>query len=101
MTVQLRRGCALEMRRPGRQSAGMPTTLAPPRPPMERMLESLPAQYRQILVETYFRGRSPREAAKALGIPPAVATARLYQAMRDLSLMITVSGTDDTSWRPV
>jgi len=45
-------------------------------------------------VATYFRGRTTREAAQVLGLAPADAKARLYQAMRDLSLMI------DTYRRP-
>ena len=59
-----------------------------PRRPAEEMLLRLPAQHREILVATYFHGRTPQEAAKALGITPAVAKARLHQAMRDLALML-------------
>ena len=73
----------------------MPTTLADPpgareaQPlPGKMMLRSLPAQYREIVVATYFQRRTPREAAQLLGIPPEVAKARLYQAMRDLSAMV-------------
>jgi RNA polymerase sigma-70 factor (ECF subfamily) len=62
------------------------------RPPMELMVRSLSAQHREILVATYFRGRTAAEAAGVLGLTPAAATARLYQAMRDLSLMV------DTRW---
>ena len=56
--------------------------------PMEIMLRSLEAQHREIIVATYFRGRTTREAARELGLAPATASARLYQAMRDLSLMV-------------
>lgn len=55
---------------------------------MELMLRSLPAQDLEILVATYFRGRTTREAARELGLAPADATVRLYQAMRDLSRMV-------------
>jgi RNA polymerase sigma-70 factor (ECF subfamily) len=52
---------------------------------MELMLRDLPAQHREIIVATYFRRRTTREAAALLGITPDAAKARLYQAMRDLS----------------
>jgi DNA-directed RNA polymerase specialized sigma24 family protein len=61
-------------------------------PTMEVMLRSLSAQHREIVVATYFHGRTTREAARVLGITPAAARARLYQAMRDLSLMVTIYG---------
>lgn len=54
----------------------------------EVMLQRLPAQHREIIVATYYQGHSTREAAKRLGLTPAVAKARLYQAMRDLALML-------------
>ena len=55
--------------------------------PMEIMLRSLEAQHREIIVATYLRGRTTREAAWVLGLAPAVAKIRLYQAMRELSVM--------------
>ena len=64
------------------------------RPPMELMLQSLPTQHREIIVATYFRGRTTREAARMLGLTPAAANARLYQAMRDLSLMVAACRPD-------
>ncbi|GAA0583587.1 hypothetical protein GCM10010172_80640 [Paractinoplanes ferrugineus] len=72
----------------------MPTTDADTieaRPPsMRLMLRNLPAQYREILVATYFHHRTPHEAAEHLGLAPEAAKARLYEAMRDLSLMIAM-----------
>jgi RNA polymerase sigma-70 factor (ECF subfamily) len=53
----------------------------------------LSAQHREIIVATYFGGRTIREAAWVLGIAPAVAKARLYQAMRDLSGMAAAGRT--------
>ncbi|MEV4708132.1 sigma factor-like helix-turn-helix DNA-binding protein [Actinoplanes sp. NPDC049316] len=64
------------------------------RPPMESMLRSLPAQHREILVATYFQGRTTREAAQLLGLAPDAATARLYQAMRGLSVMVALHRQD-------
>jgi DNA-directed RNA polymerase specialized sigma24 family protein len=78
---------------------GMPTTQADPiddratrRPDMEVMLRSLPASHQEIIVATYFGGRTAHQAADHLGLPPAVAKARLYEAMRSLSGMV------DTCW---
>ena len=57
-------------------------------PSTEVMLHSLPPQHREIIVATYFHHRTTGEAAKLLGLSPAAAKARLYHAMRDLSLMV-------------
>ena len=70
----------------------MPTRHAEPiAAPIELMLRNLPDQHREILVATHFRGRTTREAARQLGLTPAVAKHRLYQAMRDLSEMVAAS----------
>ena len=72
----------------------MPTTDADTiearHPSMQLMLRNLPAQHREILVATYFRHRTTSEAAEHLGLAPEAAKARLYEAMRDLSLMVAV-----------
>lgn len=65
-----------------------------PRPEMELMLRSLPAQHQEIIFATYFRGRTTREAAWRLGLAPAVAKTLLYQAMRDLSRMVATGRPD-------
>ena len=57
---------------------------------MDLMLRSLSAEHREILIATYFQGRTTREAARELGLAPADARARLYQAMRGLSLMVAL-----------
>ncbi|MFF5075910.1 sigma factor-like helix-turn-helix DNA-binding protein [Actinoplanes sp. NPDC000266] len=69
----------------------MPTTKADAtrRPPMESLLRDLPEPHREILVATYFRRRTPREAAEALGLPQAEVKARLYEAMRTLSAVVS------------
>lgn len=79
----------------------MPTSHADPigdretgRPPVELMLRSLPPQHREIIVATYFRRRTTREAARLLGLAPDAAKARLYQAMRDLSDMVATGWPD-------
>ncbi|NMO51932.1 sigma-70 family RNA polymerase sigma factor [Actinoplanes sp. TBRC 11911] len=52
------------------------------------MLRNLPDHHREIIVATYFQRRTTREAARLLGLTPALASARLYRAMRDLSAML-------------
>ncbi|XVU28233.1 sigma factor-like helix-turn-helix DNA-binding protein [Actinoplanes sp. CA-054009] len=71
----------------------MPTTQADAtrRPPMESLLRDLPEPHREILVATYFRRRTPQEAAEALGLPQAEVKARLYEAMRTLSSVVSHS----------
>lgn len=71
----------------------MPTTpdLETRRPPVEMMLGSLPAQHQEIIIATYFRHRTIREAAGQLGLTPGTARARLYEAMRGLSEMVATS----------
>ncbi|MGA5305769.1 sigma factor-like helix-turn-helix DNA-binding protein [Nucisporomicrobium flavum] len=59
-----------------------------PRPPMEAMLQSLPDRHREIIIATYFQGRTTGDAARALGLAPDTAKARLYHAMRVLSWMV-------------
>jgi RNA polymerase sigma-70 factor (ECF subfamily) len=72
----------------------MPTTEADTiedrRPSMQLMLRNLPAQHREIIVATYFHHRTTSEAADRLGLAPATAKARLYEAMRNLSLMVAL-----------
>ncbi|MFI7547577.1 sigma factor-like helix-turn-helix DNA-binding protein [Actinoplanes sp. NPDC049599] len=57
------------------------------------MLQDLPAQHRAIIVATYFRHRTTREAALQLGVTPGAVQALLYEAMRELSLMVA-------AWHP-
>jgi RNA polymerase sigma-70 factor, ECF subfamily len=53
--------------------------------PIETVVRRLPTTQREILVETYFLGRSLEEAAQKFGIAPAEAKARLYEAMHQLA----------------
>jgi DNA-directed RNA polymerase specialized sigma24 family protein len=74
----------------------MPTTQAetrPPPPPMALIVGRLPSRHREILLATYFRGQTVGEAAHALGLDPAEAKIRLYQAMRGLAGMVAVADT--------
>lgn len=65
----------------------MPIRQETRRPPMEQMLRRLPARHREVLVATYFQGRTTGEAARLLGLPPASVKMRLYEAMRELADM--------------
>ena len=61
---------------------------------VELMLESLPPQHREIIIATYFCGRTPLETAQRLGLAPGTVKVRLYQAMRDLSDMLATRWPD-------
>ena len=47
-------------------------------------LKALSQSHREILVETYFRGRTVPEAAEVLGLPLGTAKSRVYYALRAL-----------------
>lgn len=49
-------------------------------------LQALSVAHRLVVVETYYRGRSVREAAAALGIPEGTVKSRLHHALRALRL---------------
>lgn len=51
---------------------------------MNEALVTLTRSHREILVETYFKGRTVSEAAKELSIPLGTAKSRVYYALRAL-----------------
>jgi len=55
-------------------------------------LDSLSPEHRAVIVETYYRGRSVAEAARALGIPPGTVKSRCYYALRALTLALAERG---------
>jgi RNA polymerase sigma-70 factor, ECF subfamily len=62
---------------------------------MTGLLDELPADHRQVLVELYYRGRTMSEAAAALGIPAGTVKSRSYHALRSLRRRInpaTIAG---------
>lgn len=55
-------------------------------------LRSLSYAHREILLETYFRGRTVTEAAEVLGLPLGTAKSRVYYALRALRLALEERG---------
>jgi RNA polymerase sigma-70 factor (ECF subfamily) len=55
-------------------------------------LDSLSADHRAVLVETYFQGRSVAQAADVLGVPPGTVKSRCYYALRALKLALAERG---------
>lgn len=55
-------------------------------------LATLRAEHREVLLETYYRGRSVAEAAAALSIPAGTVKSRTYYALRALRLALEERG---------
>jgi RNA polymerase sigma-70 factor, ECF subfamily len=55
-------------------------------------LSALRPEHRQVLVETYYRGRSVAEAASVLGIPSGTVKSRTFYALRALKLALEERG---------
>ncbi|HEY5252406.1 MAG TPA: sigma-70 family RNA polymerase sigma factor [Acidimicrobiales bacterium] len=61
---------------------------------VEEALRRLRDEHRQVLVETYYRGRSGREVAIELGIPEGTVRSRLFYALQSLRLTLDEMGFD-------
>jgi RNA polymerase sigma-70 factor, ECF subfamily len=61
---------------------------------VEEALRRLRDDHRQVLVETYYRGRSGREVAVELGIPEGTVRSRLFYALQSLRLILDEMGWD-------
>jgi RNA polymerase sigma-70 factor (ECF subfamily) len=59
----------------------------------EEALRRLRPEHRQVLVETYYRGRSGPEVAAELGIPEGTVRSRLFYALQLSRLTL-----DETGW---
>jgi RNA polymerase sigma-70 factor (ECF subfamily) len=55
-------------------------------------LKALSQSHREVLVETYFRGRTVPEAAEVLGLPLGTAKSRVYYALRALRTALHARG---------
>jgi RNA polymerase sigma-70 factor (ECF subfamily) len=55
-------------------------------------LRTLSPEHRDVIVETYYRGKSVAEAAAALHIPAGTVKSRTYYALRALKLALTERG---------
>ncbi|TCO65893.1 sigma-70 family RNA polymerase sigma factor [Actinocrispum wychmicini] len=51
---------------------------------VHRALERLPAAQREVILETYLRGRTVNEVAAMLGVPPGTVKSRMYHGVRAL-----------------
>src|SRR6266567_5790043 len=55
-------------------------------------LAALRPDHRQVLLETYYRGRSVAEAAIVLGVPAGTVKSRTFYALRALKLALEERG---------
>lgn len=59
---------------------------------MAEALRGLTDEHRRVIIETYYRDRSVRQAAKELGIPPGTVKSRLYHGLRNLRVVLEDRG---------
>jgi RNA polymerase sigma-70 factor (ECF subfamily) len=55
---------------------------------VEEAMRRIGEQYRQVLVETYYRGRPYAEVATELGVPEATVKSRVYDGLRALKVAL-------------
>ncbi|MGW7004469.1 sigma-70 family RNA polymerase sigma factor [Streptomyces sp. NPDC054933] len=55
-------------------------------------LDDLTPAHRQVLVETYFKGRDTNETARVLGVPPGTVRSRIFYALRSLRIALEERG---------
>jgi RNA polymerase sigma-70 factor (ECF subfamily) len=55
-------------------------------------MRTLTPSHREILLETYFHGRTTQEAAETLGLPLGTAKSRVYYALRALRVALQQRG---------
>jgi RNA polymerase sigma-70 factor (ECF subfamily) len=62
---------------------------------VEEAMRRIGDQHREILVETYYRGRPYAEVADELGIPVGTVKSRVYYALRALRIALEEMGYED------
>jgi RNA polymerase sigma-70 factor, ECF subfamily len=62
---------------------------------LEEAMRRLGDQHRQVLVETYYRGRPYAEVAEELGVPEGTVKSRVYYGLRALRVALEEIGYDD------
>src|SRR5215475_11788078 len=62
---------------------------------IEEAMRRIGDQHRQVLVETYYRGRPYAEVAEELGIPVGTVKSRVYYALRALRVVLEEMGYED------
>jgi RNA polymerase sigma-70 factor (ECF subfamily) len=55
-------------------------------------MAELSPEHREVLIETYYRGRSVAEAAEAIGVPAGTVKSRTYYALRSMRLRLEERG---------
>jgi RNA polymerase sigma-70 factor (ECF subfamily) len=86
--------------RPGVAEAGTEPTVEPFEEALltwqlEEAMRRLGDQHRQVLVETYYRGRPYAEVAAELGVPEGTVKSRVYYGLRALRVALEEIGYDD------
>jgi RNA polymerase sigma-70 factor (ECF subfamily) len=62
---------------------------------VEEAMRRIGEQHRQILVETYYRGRPYAEVAEELGIPEGTVKSRVYYGLRALRVVLEEMGYEE------
>ncbi len=86
--------------RPGVAEAGVEPSVEPFEEALlawqlEEAMRRLGEQHRQVLVETYYRGRPYAEVAEELGVPEGTVKSRVYYGLRALRVALEEIGYDD------
>jgi RNA polymerase sigma-70 factor (ECF subfamily) len=63
-------------------------------------LAQLKPEHRQVIVETYYHGRSVAEIATRLGIPEGTVKSRSYYGLRQLKRLLSASSGEQAEWLP-
>ncbi len=61
---------------------------------VEEAIKRLRPEHRQVLVDTYYRGRRAREIAEEIGVPEGTVRSRLFYALQSLRLNLDEMGWD-------